>query len=80
MGEYTPILLRLYFRESANTFTGVILYGPGVRHYLVNGQFHRSDGPAIVRSSSVEWYWHGRAMTSKEVSARASKLGVLLYA
>jgi hypothetical protein len=36
------------------------IYGSGNKRWLLNGQMHRTDGPAIVwAGGDVEWYLYG---------------------
>lgn len=44
-----------------NTFTGRVIYPNGNKECLLNGQYHREDGPAYEYANGYEvWYIHGK--------------------
>ena len=48
--------------------------GNGIVEWLVNGELHREDGPAIVRKGgSKEWWMNGKKYSEEEFSNWLSK-------
>ena len=42
-------------------YTGVIEYPGGTRHWYLNGELHREDGPAKITRNDIQiWYNYGR--------------------
>ena len=40
----------------------------GSKFWFLNGEFHRSNGPAVVwhRNGTIRWCWHGQVVTEYE--------------
>jgi len=53
----------------------------GSKHWYINGERHREDGPAIETSKGIKgWYINGKQYTEKEYKykTRSRKLNKLL--
>jgi hypothetical protein len=50
-----------YNSEIPEGFTGVVRYPDGTKHWYLNGQYHREDGPAREwDDGSKEWFLNGQ--------------------
>jgi len=52
--------------EEKNNFTGSVKWKHGSQFYYQNGQLHRIDGPAYIKSNDYKEYWINGKQVSKE--------------
>lgn len=52
--------VRLPAPDPAGGYDEVLEYEDGRRAYMLEGQFHRVDGPAFVSADRQAWHLHGR--------------------
>ena len=57
-----PKLVKNYYNfKGKETFTGVVKDKTNKISYYLNGQFHRTDGPAVIYDNSYQaWYLNGK--------------------
>jgi len=70
-----------YMSAEENKYTGSFITGGGIKVWLVNGERHREDGPAILFPDGDEWwYLHGRMINQqqKKQLIRKTKIQKLL--
>ena len=47
--------------EIPKNYTGIAEYVDGSKHWYLNGEFHREDGPAVeVTNGSKHWFLNGK--------------------
>ncbi len=53
--------------EIQKNYTGIIEWADGDKEWYRNGEYHREDGPAIIRASqSKEWWLDGKYIWHSE--------------
>jgi len=63
-----------WFPPGRNYILGSISYDNGIKNWIVNGQNHREDGPAIIHSDgSKAWYLNGIIYTFEEWLEKLNK-------
>ena len=57
--ELVTIRVKSY-KDIPNNYTGIVEYANGSRYWLLNGEFHRTDGPAVeLFNGTKHWYLNG---------------------
>jgi len=46
--------------KAPNNYTGIAIWPSGYKAWLLNGKYHREDGPAIENNGDTHWYLNGK--------------------
>ena len=72
-----------HWNDRPDNFTGIAIGEDDSRHWYLNGERHREDGPAVEwTSGNKAWYlnniYYTEAQYKKEMALRSSSLGRLI--
>ena len=63
-----PVIIKAKsWEDIPENYNGIVEYADRVKYWLLNGKFHRTDGPAIEDSDGRRyWYVDGECHTREE--------------
>ncbi len=45
------------WRDIPENYTGIVEYADGTKEWFLNGEYHRTDGPAIEYPNGIKWWY-----------------------
>lgn len=68
---------RLFKKNNRKHSKEIDFFSSGEKHWLLNGRFHREDGPAIEWSDGVKyWYLNGNNYSKKQYQKALEKFRI----